>query len=139
MYAIGQINIGTVFTNASVSMANRIGLIELMHQSVFWNAQLHNNTKASYKHHTEIFLSIQPTVQYQLYDATIQGALIDKNKNAMVSDINPLVFQCNIGLHIARPRWEAAVVFVHRSKSATTMKANEEYGSLQFTYHLHKN
>jgi len=139
VHAIGQVNIGTVFTNASVSMATRIGLMEPMHQSAFWGSRLHNGTKESYKHRTEIFLSIQPTVQYQLYDATIQGSLIDKNKDAIVSDINPLVFQCNIGLHIARPRWGAAVVFVHRSRDAVTMRENEEYGSLQFTYRMCKN
>lgn len=139
LQTMGQVNIGTVFTDASVSAVALIGLLQPMQQSSFWGSRL-NNGDTHYNHHgTELFFSIQPIVQYQIYNATVQGPLINNYKGPIVSKIEPWVYQYNIGFHLARPHWGLAVVWTHRTREATTMRTEQDYGSLQLTFRSHKN
>lgn len=136
--AVGQMNIGTVFTDASVSAVTMFGLLQPIHQNSFFGSRL-TNKSAHYNHHgTEFFLSFQPIVQYQIYNATVQGPLINKYKGPIVSRIEPWVYQYNIGLHFARPHWGAAVVWTHRTREAVTMRAEQDYASLQLTFRSHR-
>lgn len=136
--AIGQMNVGTVFTNASVSVITLIGLLQPLQQSSFLGSRL-TNQNTRYNHHgTELFLSIQPIMECQMYNATVQGPLFNKYKGPIVSHIEPLVYQYNIGLHFARPHWGVAMVWTHRTREAVTMRTEQDYGSLQFTFRSHK-
>ena len=75
-HVLGELNAGTIWNSASIGGMMRISLkrpLQAMYNSSLHNAVL-NKDKESYKQHRELFLYLNPNVQYMQYDATIEGS-----------------------------------------------------------------
>ncbi|MGO4817395.1 lipid A deacylase LpxR family protein [Flavobacterium sp. W22_SRS_FP1] len=87
-----EANLGTIFTGGSAGFMTRIGFSKLapMYDSNFYGGSIGSKAK-------EFYFYIAPSMNYQLYDATIQGSLFNNN-SPVTFDLVPLRFNGEAGL-----------------------------------------
>jgi len=130
---ITAINIGTILTNASTGINIRIGLTPLKNiiNSIAYNGNLNKtNTKTQ-----ELFLYLKPSINYILYDATIQGSFLN-DSSPITYQIKPLTFTTEFGISWAFNKINLGYsMFFHskKLKSQNVPKTNN-YGSIFINY-----
>ncbi len=134
---IGQLNLGSVFTNARVGAYLCIGAFETNKTSALWNARIGAGSQYNRRKY-ELFVYGYPQVLFQGYNATVQGGLFFGNEeNAVLRKTASLMFQQNTGLCYANNRWTTRVEVVYQSKEATTQQKPQIYASLQLGYRVY--
>ncbi len=138
MFLQGEVNAGTIWDCATLGPMARIslrGALQDIHHSMHFGAALEED-KAEYAQHGELFLYINPNIQYMGYDATILGS--------MFNDTSPVTwplihwrFNGEAGLKYRKNHWTYAFVFNYRGKEAINrVITGFYYGSLQLSYLL---
>ena len=128
-----EAKIGTIFTSLSTGLVTRIGIKKLVNlsDSNFHGASL-SNDRNSLK--SEFYFYMQPSVNYQMYDATIQGSLFNDN-SPVTFDIIPFRFNAETGLRYRKNNLNLSYAFVYRGKE---LKLDRNmgyfYGSIQLSY-----
>ncbi|MEO7311423.1 MAG: lipid A-modifier LpxR family protein, partial [Chitinophagaceae bacterium] len=82
----------------------------------------------------EFYLFYEPALTFQAYNAVLQGGLFLKDKGPLLVDIKALVFSQQAGLRYAKNRVTAAIVYLNRTRQATTQQRNENFCSFQIGY-----
>ncbi|OYU79875.1 MAG: hypothetical protein CFE23_12175 [Flavobacterium sp. BFFFF1] len=136
-HASAEVKAGTVNTNISLGLTSRLSLKPLLpiYDSNLYHAAL-NNDKSVFKNQSEYFLFLSPHVQYQLYDATIQGSLFNDNSPVTYA-VQPFRFNAEAGLKYRKGKWDLSYVFVYRGKEV--MRDGVKgfiYGSITLGYFL---
>lgn len=134
----GEANFGTVLNGITVGPLARFGLKKLL---PFYDSNLHgaslNSDKEKYIEQHEFYFYINPNLNYQVYDATIQGSMFT-NDSPVTFDLRPLRFYGEAGFKYRKNHWNFHYVFVYRSKELEN-SINEGYffGSIGAAYLLY--
>lgn len=127
-----EAKLGTVFTSLSTGFVTRIGIKKLLalSDSNFHGASLSNSSELE----SEFYFYITPSLNYQIYDATIQGSLFNDN-SPVTFDVIPFRFNGEAGLKYRRKNLNLSYAFVYRGKE---LKSDRNigyfYGSIGISY-----
>jgi len=129
LHSSAQAQVGNLFVQGSTGMLLRVGALQPAGQSAAYDARMLANKKA-----TEWYLFYEPQLIVQGYNATLQGTLWQHVDNVYTTSPRTLVCQQRVGVVFAPHRWTAQAAFAHKSKEATTMRANENWGTVAVAY-----
>ena len=126
-----EANAGTIFDNLSAGLLARFSLKKLL---PVYNSNLYGATanadKSVYRSESEFYFYLNPGVNYQFYDATIQGSLFS-NSSPVTFDLVPLRFIGEGGFKFRRNNWNLSYVFVYRGKEVDhPVNTGYFYGSI---------
>ncbi len=134
----GELNVGTIWMGASIGPVARVslkGLLLPMYHSALHGAALNHN-KEVYKEQRELFLYINPMVNYQRYDATIEGSMFN-NTSPVTFPLIPLRFNAEAGVKYRYNNWTYSYSFNYRGKELTNrVITSYYYGSIVLSYRL---
>tara|TARA_R110002126_G_scaffold180722_4_gene329521 strand:+ start:1349 stop:2287 length:939 start_codon:yes stop_codon:yes gene_type:complete len=126
-----EANLGTIFSGASTGFLTRIGFKKLV---PMYNSNLHGGAIGS--NEREFYFYIAPSLNYQLYDATIQGSLFNNN-SAVTFDLVPFRFNGEAGFKYRINNLNLSYVFVYRGKELYSRTISGYfYGSIGVSYLL---
>ena len=134
---VGDLNLGTISNGISVGFLSRISLKKLLpvYNSNLYNGSLNSNKKV-YKEESEFYFYINPNINYQWYDATIQGSLFNDNSPVTFS-LMPFRFNGEAGLKYKKNNWNLNYNFVYKGKEAkNNVIIGYFYGSIGASYLL---
>jgi len=129
--------LGTIWTEASAGFMARIGFKKLlpMYESNLHYASL-NLDKSKDKEVREFYLYISPNVNYQVYDATIQGG-ISNAESPVTFKIIPWRFNFESGIKYRKNNWNLSYAFVFRGKELyNNVITSYYYGSIGVSHLL---
>lgn len=134
----GEVNVGTIWNSASLGGMMRISLkgpLRDMYDSSLHSAVLNHN-KEAYKEHRELFLYINPNLQYMQYDATIQGSHFN-DTSPVTYPLIPFRFNAEVGVKYRYNNWNYSYSFNYRGKElSNNVITGFYYGSIQVSYFL---
>lgn len=134
--AQAEVKIGTIWSQINFGPVLRIGLKKLhpVSDSNLYDAALRYDKK--YRENSEFYFFISPKVNYQAYDATIQGSLFE-DKSPVTFDVVPFRFQGEAGLKYRKNNWNFHYTFNYTTREVDNI-VNEGYyyGSIGVGYFL---
>lgn len=133
---MGNLNIGTGFTNAQLGLQTVVGAFEENNKSALWNARIANEVPSTKTKH-EFFAYWHPKVIAQAYNITIQGSILTDGGMEVTRDLSPWMFQQTIGLCYAAGRIITKIEFVHQSKETPSQNKAQQYIGVQMSYRMH--
>lgn len=128
-----QAVLGTVQTGINTGFFARIGWKSLLPiaQSNFYNSGVLRTSKSE-----EVYFFIHPSIQYQGYDATVQGSLFG-SKSPVELDLIRWRLQTAVGIKYRYNQFNAHYTFHYRSKEVDhPVNIGYYYGSVGFSYIL---
>ena len=129
-------SLGTVYTNIETGITARIGTLPLqtITNSIAYNTHLNGELQDT-KNIKEAFFYINPTIQYTLYDATIEGSFLNKGSE-VTKEIVPVTFRLQLGFKCTLQRFNVGYIYsFHTSKVQNLRYPNgNSYGSIQLNY-----
>jgi lipid A 3-O-deacylase len=130
----GEANAGTIWTSISAGAMARIslrGLLVPMYDSALHGATLSHDKD---KNKRDLFLYFNPSVQYQIYDATIEGSPFN-DKSPVTFPLIPFRFNAEAGIKYRRDRWNFSYSVNYRGKElSNNVITGYYYGSIQIGY-----
>ncbi|HEX8575118.1 MAG TPA: lipid A deacylase LpxR family protein [Flavobacterium sp.] len=139
LHLLGKINIGTIWNGISVGPLARISLqkeLQPIYNSNLYGGAL-NPDKAKYKIQSELYFYINPNINYQVYDATIEGSLFD-NDSPVTYGLIPFRFNGEAGIKYRKNHWNLHYIFMYRGKELQNDKVNGYYyGSIGASFLLY--
>jgi len=134
----GEANFGTVLNGITAGPLARFSLKKLLpiYDSNLYGASLNSDIE-KYKEQREFYFYINPNVNWQLYDATIQGSMFN-NESPVTFDLRPLRFYGEAGFKYRKNHWNFHYLFIYKSKELEHPR-NEGYfyGSISASYLLY--
>jgi hypothetical protein len=126
-----EANIGTVSIGASTGFVSRIAINKLVPIS---DSNLYAASAGSSE--SEFYFYIAPSINYQLYDATIQGSLFN-NRSPITFSLVPYRFNGEAGFKYRKNNLNLSYVFVYRGKELYSKTISGYfYGSIGISYLL---
>jgi lipid A 3-O-deacylase len=132
LHTLTRATLGNTFTNASAGFLLKTGWLNSENESGYWSGNL-GASSSSFKRNEFIFF-LEPALQYQAYNATVQGGLFIKDKGPFTTGINPFVFQTKTGIMLSGNRMGLRWYYTFRTKEGSNMKQGEHWGSIGATY-----
>lgn len=130
---VGQVNLGSTFTNAKLGTMFIAGSFEKNAASVLWNARISDKPSEN-KKEFEFFGYWYPQVIVQGYNATIQGGLFASSPKAVTQSIAPVMLQSTIGVCFAEKRTSCKLEYVFQSKETPSQIKDQRYIGFQLEY-----
>jgi len=132
----GDFNIGTILMGASVGPMVRISLKSAL--LPIYNSALHgaalNHDPEVYKVQKELFLYLNPSLNYQKYDATIEGSMFD-DLSPVTFNLLPFRFNAEAGVKYRNNHWNHSYSFNYRGKElSNNVIEGYFYGSIVIGY-----
>lgn len=111
-----EVNLGTALTGVSTGFMTRIGLKKLtsIYNSNIYGGSL-NTVSQQLNTESELYFYIAPSINYQLYDATIQGGLFMHN-SPVTYELIPLRFNGEAGVKYRKNNMNLSYSFVYKGK-----------------------
>ena len=131
LYPVIASDLGMTFTNIKASAILTIGKKNTNSKSSLWNASLN---KTSIDSDFESFFFFKPTIQYNIYNATVQGAMFSDDPNA--GTLNRLLFNPKMGWQYAHKRISLNLAITYTNKEAKEQRNDQWYGSIGFNYFI---
>ena len=132
--AQAEVKAGTILNEITLGPVLRIGFKKLLpvSESNLYDAALRYD--ANYRETSEFYFFISPKVNYQLYDATIQGSLF-KDDSPVTFNLIPWRFQGEAGFKYRKNQWNFHYTFNYTTQEADNI-VNEGYfyGSIGVGY-----
>ncbi|WP_306352072.1 lipid A deacylase LpxR family protein [Flavobacterium sp. '19STA2R22 D10 B1'] len=118
-------NWGTIWTGAQVGIMTRISIAKLLpvFDSNLFGASVSRTAKEKNR---EFYLYFTPNLNYQIYDATIQGSMFN-NDSPIVFDVKPWRFIGEVGLKFRRNNWNLSYSFIYKSKELINNAVTSHY------------
>lgn len=131
--------IGTVYTNFSTGFYARLGfkpLADIVNSFAF-NTNL-NDDSTTYNREIESFVFIKPSLQYAIYDATLQGSFLNTTSE-VTKELVPIVFHLEVGLKFTANRFNFGYIYQYSSNKSKDLRYNNgnKYGTIALHYLLH--
>lgn len=101
---VTEATLGTLFTNLSQAVVLQLGKLRPMSSGSYWNARLQAGAETSGRS-VEWFLFYKPEIRYQVYNATLQGGMLRRDKGPIVSEIEPLFFSQDVGIRYSTSKY----------------------------------
>jgi hypothetical protein len=121
--------LGTILSGVSTGFVSRIAFKKLVpiNDSNFYNGTIGSNA-------SEFYFYIAPSINYQLYDATIQGSLFNDNSPITFSLV-PFRFNGEAGFKYRKNNLNLSYVFMYRGKELYSKTISGYfYGSIGVSY-----
>jgi lipid A 3-O-deacylase len=134
--AQAEIKVGTILNEITIGPVFRIGFKKLLpvSESNLYDASLRYDQK--YRETSEFYFFISPKINYQAYDATIEGSLFGGN-SPVTFDIIPFRFQGEAGLKYRKNSWNIHYTFKYTTQEAENIvNKGYFYGSIGVGYLL---
>ena len=136
----GELNVGTIWMGATIGPVARISLkgpLQPMYNSALHGAAL-NKDPAAYSSQKELFLYLNPNINYQRYDATIQGSMFN-DESPITFPLLPFRFNAEAGIKYRNNHWNYSYSFNYRGKELTNnVIEGYFYGSIVVSYFFYK-
>lgn len=109
-----EANLGTIFTGVSTGFMARFGFKRLIpiYDSNLHDASVSTNAQPNIR---EFYFYAMPSVNYQFYDATIEGSMFN-NTSPITFDLEPLRFNGEAGLKYRYNNFNISYSFIFRGK-----------------------
>ncbi|MEO7976911.1 lipid A deacylase LpxR family protein [Flavobacterium sp.] len=109
-----EANLGTIFTGVSTGFLARIGFKKLLpvYDSNLFDASVSSAVQYNVR---EFYFYAAPGVNYQFYDATIQGSMFNDN-SPVTFDLEPLRFNAEAGLKYRQNNFNISYSFMYRGR-----------------------
>lgn len=109
-----EANLGTIFTGVSTGLLARIGFKKLL---PIYDSNLHDASVSSQPQSNvrEFYFYAMPSVNYQFYDATIEGSMF-KDTSPLTFDLEPLRFNAEFGLKYRHNNFNLSYSFIYRGR-----------------------
>jgi lipid A 3-O-deacylase len=133
-----EANLGTIFDGVSTGFLTRIGFKKLL---PIYDSNLHDASVSFQPQYNirEFYFYAMPSVNYQFYDATIQGSM-SSNTSPLTFDLEPLRFNAEFGLKYRHNNFNMSYSFIYRGRELKDPETNTNsgyfYGSIRFGYLL---
>lgn len=130
-----EANLGTIFTGVSTGFLTRIGFKKLL---PVYDSNLHDASVSAVLPYTvrEFYFYAMPSVNYQFYDATIQGSLFN-NESPVTFDLEPLRFNAEFGLKYRHDNFNFSYAFIYHGRELDSHEITGSfYGSIHVSYML---
>ena len=132
--AQAELKVGTILNEITIGPVLRIGFKKLLpiSDSNLYDASLRYDK--SYRETSEFYFFISPKVNYQAYDATIQGSLF-QDRSPVTFPLIPFRFQGEAGLKYRKNNWNFHYTFNYTTQEVDNI-VNEGYyyGSIGVGY-----
>lgn len=133
-----EATVGTIWDNVTIGALSRIslkGALKNISSSAMYNATLEAD-RETYKGRRELFIFLNPKLQYMAFDATIEGSPFN-DKSPVTFPLLPFRFNAEAGVKYGRNKWNYAFVFNYRGKElSNNVITGFYYGSIQLGYLL---
>ncbi|MCG9792132.1 lipid A deacylase LpxR family protein [Flavobacterium algicola] len=124
-------NLGTIFTGVSTGLLSRMSLKKL---APVYNSTLYDGAVGS--NESEFYFFIATNINYQLYDATIQGSLFSNN-SPVTFRLIPIRFNGEAGVKYRKNKLNLSYTFMYKGKESHSPKGTGYfYGSIGLSYLL---
>ncbi len=133
-----EANVGTIFDGVSTGFLTRIGFKKLL---PIYDSNLHDASVSSVPQYNirEFYFYAMPSVNYQFYDATIEGSMFS-NTSPLTFELEPLRFNAEFGLKYRHNNFNMSYSFIYRGRELRDPETNTNsgyfYGSIRFGYLL---
>lgn len=133
-----EANLGNIFTGVSTGFLTRIGFKKLL---PIYDSNLHDASVSFEPQYNirEFYFYAMPSVNYQFYDATIQGSMFS-NTSPVTFDLEPLRFNAEFGLKYRHNNFNMSYSFIYRGRELkdplTNTNSGYFFGSIRFGYLL---
>ncbi|PXY40206.1 DUF2219 domain-containing protein [Flavobacterium cheongpyeongense] len=133
-----EASLGTIFTGVSTGVLARFGLKKLL---PIYDSNLHDASVSFESQHTirEFYFYAMPGVNYQFYDATIQGSMFN-DTSPLTFDLQPLRFNAEAGFKYRHNNFNISYSFMYRGKELKDPDTNTNtgyfYGSIRLGFLL---
>lgn len=133
-----EANVGTIFDGVSTGFLTRIGFKKLL---PIYDSNLHDASVSSVPQYNirEFYFYAMPSVNYQFYDATIEGSMFS-NTSPLTFELEPLRFNAEFGLKYRHNNFNISYSFIYRGRELRDPETNTNsgyfYGSIRFGYLL---
>jgi hypothetical protein len=134
---LSEANLGSGFTGISTGFLSRIGFktVTPIYNSNVYGAAIDTDVQKS-KTIREFYFYIAPSINYQLYDATIQGSLFN-DKSPITYSLIPLRFNGEAGIKYRKNNMNLSYSFVYRGKELKNeYNTGYFYGSILLSFLL---
>lgn len=110
-------NVGTIFNSITVGPLARFSLKKLLpvYTSNLYDGSLRSDK--NYEEESEFYFYISPKLNYQAYDATIQGSMFN-NSSPVTFPLESFRFNGEAGLKFRKNQWNLSYAFVYRGREA---------------------
>lgn len=132
--ANSYLNVGNTFSGAGVGLTFRSGAINPLFKSSSSQSRISGSASPKDLAEKEFFFYAKPTLNYVLYDATIQGGLFNKDKGPIVFDTKPLVFTQQFGAIFSQNRITADFSVLFKTREVKSNAKPHQYGSIALFY-----
>jgi len=104
-----------------------------MYDSALYGASLNHNPEV-HKEQQEFFLYLNPSINYQRYDTTIQGSMFNDD-SPVTFPLLPFRFNAEAGIKYRKEHWNYSYSFNYRGKELTNnVIEGYFYGSIGIAY-----
>ncbi|MDT3404849.1 lipid A deacylase LpxR family protein [Mucilaginibacter terrae] len=140
--ASGMLNAGTAFNNIAVGPMVRLGNFNQLFNSYSTQSTATRNAIAPL-HKKELFFYYKPMFNYIAYDATVQGALVNKKDDPTGMEVTgkpePIMISHQIGVGFSGKRVNLGFEVAVHSKDVKTQRYNtHQWGSINVAYRFGK-
>ncbi|MGY0407279.1 MAG: lipid A deacylase LpxR family protein [Polaribacter sp.] len=130
--------LGTIYTNVSSGFLGRIGFrpLQKLANSIAFQSNI-NSKNSNAVREIESFIYLKPTLEYALYDATLQGSFLH-TESEVTKKLVPLVFNLEIGFKFTANRFNFGYIYNYNSSKSKGLNFNHghNYGSILMSYLL---
>lgn len=131
-----EANLGTIFDGVSTGFLARIGFKKLL---PVYDSNLHDASVSSQPQFNvrEFYFYAMPSVNYQFYDATIEGSMFS-DTSPVTFELEPLRFNAEFGLKYRHNNFNISYSFLYRGRELKDPQTNTNsgyfYGSIRLGF-----
>lgn len=131
-----EANLGTIFDGVSTGFLTRIGFKKLL---PVYDSNLHDASVSAQPQFDvrEFYFYAMPSVNYQFYDATIEGSMFS-DTSPVTFELEPLRFNAEFGLKYRHNNFNISYSFLYRGRELKDPETNTNsgyfYGSIRFGF-----
>lgn len=129
-------NLGTTFTGAGAGVTLRFGEFNPLYHSVSTSGLVAKNRLVKEAHRKELFFYLKPNINYNAYDANVQGGLFEKDPTPpeITGATEPLVFSQEVGGNLATGRWAFNLAAIFKTREVKSMLKAHQWGTITVLY-----
>ena len=125
---ITNISLGTLITNAKEGLLFQFGNFNDMDKSEQWGSRI--STLQAKEIKKEFYFFYEPSILYQVYNATVQGGLFRSYKGPITGYLNQFVISNELGFTASLRKYTASIKIVYQGKETPSQFDSHIYGSI---------
>lgn len=127
-------NIGNTFTGMGLGFTLRAGKMNPFLNTAYNRTRIGKGASGNGLKKSELFFFAKPQLDLIIYDATVQGGLFNKNKDAITFEAKPWVLSQELGLMFSKNRFSAQFSYILKTPEIKSVAKSHRYGSIGTYY-----